>query len=286
MVRRHAEGWQKTVNKTIRWMMSEQFFPGVAALVSILPAVAFTWVKGGSRGYVFWTVLTVACIGPATAVFGRLGGEWQADFATSLWVTATASMALFMVLAATVDNVWRLAPLQSAVVLTLGIMATVWQHVPMLPVHVGIGDGWLALHIGLAVITYALVTIAAEAALAAFVQERALKAKQKPVLDGVLPPVTACDGMVVRMLAWSEVILGLGIVTGTALNIAGDGRAVHLDHKTIFTLAAFVTIGAVLYAAARHGLRGRRAARAALLAYLLLTLGYPGVKFVTDIVLN
>jgi ABC-type uncharacterized transport system permease subunit len=34
------------------------------------------------------------------------------------------------------------------------------------------------------------------------------------------------------------------------------------------------------------GLRGRRAARLVLLAYLLLTLAYPGVKFVTDILLT
>ena len=30
---------------------------------------------------------------------------------------------------------------------------------------------------------------------------------------------------------------------------------------------------------------GRRAARYVLVAYLLLTLGYPGVKFVTDVLL-
>ena len=32
-------------------------------------------------------------------------------------------------------------------------------------------------------------------------------------------------------------------------------------------------------------IRGRRAARIVLLAYLLLTLAYPGVKFVTDVIL-
>jgi ABC-type uncharacterized transport system permease subunit len=34
------------------------------------------------------------------------------------------------------------------------------------------------------------------------------------------------------------------------------------------------------------GIRGRRAARIVLLAYLLITLAYPGVKFVTDVVLS
>jgi ABC-type uncharacterized transport system permease subunit len=39
---------------------------------------------------------------------------------------------------------------------------------------------------------------------------------------------------------------------------------------------------------ARHiyGIRGKRVARLALLAYLLLTLAYPGVKFVTDVLMG
>jgi ABC-type uncharacterized transport system permease subunit len=36
----------------------------------------------------------------------------------------------------------------------------------------------------------------------------------------------------------------------------------------------------------RTGLRGRRATRFVLTAYLLLTLAYPGVKFVRDVLLS
>jgi ABC-type uncharacterized transport system permease subunit len=55
------------------------------------------------------------------------------------------------------------------------------------------------------------------------------------------------------------------------------------DHKVLFTLVAFFVIGALLVAHYRFGIRGRRAARVVLVAYLLMTLGYPGVKFVTDV---
>lgn len=264
--------------------MSEILFPGVAALASIVPALVLSWRGAEVSRAVFWMVLAVACIGPVAEVVTRLHGVWQADFSTSLWTTAAASMALFMALAAGNDNVRRLAPLHLGVVMVLALMASIWQQAPMLPVK--IDDAWLALHIVLAVATYALVTIAAEAAAAAFLQERALKAKRKPLLDGILPPVTACDGMVIRFLGWSEIILGLDIVSGAVLNLASGGPVIHLDHKTVFTLAAFVTIGALLFAAARYGMRGRRASRVVLVAYLLLTLGYPGVKFVTDVILN
>ena len=49
---------------------------------------------------------------------------------------------------------------------------------------------------------------------------------------------------------------------------------------------AFVVIAALLIVHQRTGLRGQRAARVVLLAYLLLTLAYPGVKFVTDVMMG
>jgi ABC-type uncharacterized transport system permease subunit len=52
------------------------------------------------------------------------------------------------------------------------------------------------------------------------------------------------------------------------------------------SLTAFVVILGLLLAHHISGLRGRSAARFVLLAYLLMTLGYPGVKFVTDILLR
>jgi len=60
---------------------------------------------------------------------------------------------------------------------------------------------------------------------------------------------------------------------------------VAFDHKTVLSLAAFAVIGALLFAHKRVGLRGRRAARIALCAWLLLTLAYPGVKFVTSVLM-
>jgi ABC-type uncharacterized transport system permease subunit len=64
------------------------------------------------------------------------------------------------------------------------------------------------------------------------------------------------------------------------------GRLLPLDHKTLFSLAAFAVIGGLLLARYRQGIRGRRLTRLALLAWLLLTLAYPGVKFVTDVLLG
>jgi ABC-type uncharacterized transport system permease subunit len=53
----------------------------------------------------------------------------------------------------------------------------------------------------------------------------------------------------------------------------------------LLAIAAFLVLAGLLLAQRRWGLRGRRAARYVLVVYLLLTLAYPGVKFVTDVIL-
>ena len=64
-----------------------------------------------------------------------------------------------------------------------------------------------------------------------------------------------------------------------------SGRLLALDHKIAFSILAFLVIGGLLVAHRHAGIRGRRAAHFILLGYLLLSLAYPGVKFVTDVLL-
>jgi ABC-type uncharacterized transport system permease subunit len=71
-----------------------------------------------------------------------------------------------------------------------------------------------------------------------------------------------------------------------ALQYRESGYLLPVNHKTVLTLASFIVIGALLIAQRWLGVRGRRAARMALLGYLLLTLGYPGVKFVTEVLIS
>tara|TARA_R110000787_G_scaffold286335_3_gene404238 strand:- start:40006 stop:40806 length:801 start_codon:yes stop_codon:yes gene_type:complete len=259
---------------------------GLTAIVAIMPAVMLSWRAHFRRDIAYWAVLLLASAGPLSAVIARLDGTWQGDFATTIWVTIAATMGIFLIFAASVQGAWRLTPLVSAYMLVLALMGLAWQHAPDMPLNVSGEMGWLLLHISFAVATYALATLAAVASLAAFIQERALKRKQKPMLDGVLPAITQCDRLVVQFLAIGEAVLAAGLLTGATLSVmAGDGP-LPFDHKTVFTLGAFIVIGILLYAQVRHGVRGRRAARIVLLAYLLLTLGYPGVKFVTEVLLT
>tara|TARA_R100001143_G_scaffold59946_1_gene58997 strand:- start:21166 stop:21732 length:567 start_codon:yes stop_codon:yes gene_type:complete len=144
-------------------------------------------------------------------------------------------------------------------------------------------DIWVIVHIIVAVMTYALLTLAAVAALAVFIKERALKAKRSGAVASVLPSVAEGESLQDRLMATCEGVLGLGLVTGIAIHVEHGQRLLEPDHKTVLTFAAFVVIGVLLILQRYSGLRGRRASQFVMMAYLLVTLAYPGVKFVSDV---
>ena len=269
---------------TVRGSMPEQTIFSLSAIVALVPSSLLPLRKDHSRDMIFWLVLVVAVAGPVNWVLASMAGAWRTDLSTTLWVTVAATMAIFAFITILTRETWRLTPLISAYMVVLGILAAVWSQAPHKPLAAASG-GWIGLHISVSVATYALVTIAAVAALAAFLQERALKRKRPTALTRLLPSVADCEWLLVRLLVLGEIVLAMGLVSGMALQYGETGTLLVLDHKTILTITTFVVIGGLLIAHFKTGLRGRKAARIVLLAYLLLTLGYPGIKFVTDVIL-
>ena len=272
--------------------MMEEFLFSLSALAALLPS-AFVALRRRDTGRgeegrdgTFWMTLAVAVAGPLVWVIVKMSGTWQTGLSTTLWVTVAASMIIFAVLTVLNDKAWRLTPLLIPYMAILAGFAILGQYVPVahpLPVNPG---GWIEAHILISVATYALVTISAVAALAAFLQERALKTKRPTTLSRLLPSVAESESLLVRLLIIGEVVLGLGMATGMATQYRETGTCIHWDHKAILSLTTFAVIGVLLSAHFISGVRGRRVTRIVLLAYLLLTLGYPGVKFVTDVLIG
>jgi ABC-type uncharacterized transport system permease subunit len=255
-------------------------------LLSLVPASLQALRREPRQDALFWATMAIAAGGLVARVAVHIAGPWQTGFAASLWATLAVSALLYGGVAAITAQAWRLAPLLAGYLFLLGLIAVVWQAAPgpFLDADPRI-EGWMSAHIAVSVVTYGLVTIAAVAALAAFVQERALKRRRPTTLARILPSVADCEFLVVRLLMIGEAVLCFGLVTGMVLAYRETGQILPFDHKTVFTVAAFVVIAGMLVAHYRSGMRGRRAARMVLLAYLLLTLGYPGVKFVTDVLM-
>ena len=258
---------------------------GIGALAMLVPAAAVRLRAVDRRDAAFWLGLLLGVAGPALWAAAQLGGVWHTGFAMSLWLTIAVTMVLFAGVALTTRQGWRLTPLLVPYLALLGIAAVIWQHAPERPIAGTLPAGWIGAHIVLALLTYGLLTLAAVAGAAVFLQERALKTKRPSALTHLLPAVAESERLQLRLLAASEAVLALGLVSGMAAEYFLRGRPLVLDHKTVFSLATFVTI-AILLILHRTGLRGQRAARGVLVAYLLLTLAYPGVKFVTDVLIG
>lgn len=253
------------------------------AIAALVPA-ALLPLRAEDKGGAFWAMTLLAVAGSGAWSAALLAGAWQTDLGTTLWVSIAASAALFAGLSAATRQAWRLAPLLMPYLAVLGILASLVRGVPR-PMVGGAPALWLDLHILVSVLTYGLLTLAAMASLAVFLQERALKAKRPNRLTRMLPAVLESETLAGRLLLASEVILGLGLATGMATQYFETGLLLRMEHKTLLSLLAFALIGAVLAGHRVCGVRGRAAARMVLLAYLALTLAYPGVKFVTQVLL-
>src|SRR5262249_32614696 len=157
------------------------------------PAAAMRWRRRDARDGMFFAGLVIALLGPAVLVVAQLGGAWRTGFAMSLWISITATMALFLGLAVATRHAWRLTPLLLPLLMLLGVFATVWEKAPDRPVPAGVPVAWLDVHIASAVATYGLLTIAAVAGFAVFLQERALKGKRPTALTRLLPAMAEAE---------------------------------------------------------------------------------------------
>ncbi|MFO1113605.1 MAG: cytochrome c biogenesis protein CcsA [Rhodospirillales bacterium] len=259
----------------------------VIALISIVPAVAQAFREEARRDRVFWGTLLTAVAGPLAWILVHNAAAWQTGLAATLWVTIATSLAMFALIALIFPQAWRLGPLLAGYMLLLGLGAVVWHDRPGEPLQATAGErGWVSIHIALGVVTYGLVTVAAVSAFAAFQQERALKRKQPTALTRHLPSIALCESLQLSLLQTGWLVLGVGLLTGMALQWEESGQWLPFNHKVVLTLAAFAVIGALLAAQRWAGVRGRLAARIVLLGYLLLTLGYAGVKFVSEVLMG
>jgi ABC-type uncharacterized transport system permease subunit len=258
----------------------------ILAILSLLPASLLLLRPRPRRDAWLWAALILATAGPTILVAAENAGGWVPSLSGSLWVSVAAAMILFAVVAALNETAWRLLPLLAGYGLVMGIGGALFAALPSEHLAPASSAAWLDLHIAVSVATYGLSIIAAVAGIGVLLQERGLKRKRSsPWLQG-LPAVAEGERLFNALLGAAEIVLGVGVISGMATQYLMSGRLLVFDHKTLFSLLAFLVIGLLLWLNWSTGLRGRRATRLVLAAYLLLTLAYPGVKFVKDVLLS
>lgn len=268
-------------------LMSNSLLFSLSALVALMPAaVAPVGRERHTEGGVFWLLLAVAAIGPAAWATALQSPHWQTGVSAALWLSIAVSVVLFCAISAISRAARRLAPLLLAYLIALGVLAILWQHEPARPLGEIATPAWFAAHILVAIAAYGLLTLAAVAGFAVVLRERALKAKRSGAFVRALPSVAEGEELQGKLLRASAWLLAAALVSGMTVEWLQRRVLVVLDHKTVLSVLTFALILGLLALRRSGGLSSRRAAHYALVAYLLLTLAYPGVKFVTDVLLG
>ncbi len=260
------------------------------AMATQFPILALTRRHEPGRDRVFWLLLAAAFFGPFLWSITAHVVAWRTELSAALWTTIATTWGLFIFFCIYEKGAWRLIAIMAPVLFIMASLAIIWSgqqgQGPTIEVQGAAAFTGLGLHIVVSVATYGLLTIAATAGWAGIIQDRTLKSKQPTARSRNLPALSDCDAMMFRLLSMAELVLALGVVSGMALQFQETRQILIFDHKTLLTLIAFGLIAVLLVTHRLYGLRGRKAARWVLSAYLSLSLGYPGVKFVTNVLLN
>jgi ABC-type uncharacterized transport system permease subunit len=266
--------------------MLQPFLFSLSAVLSLAIPALYFFKEPKGQGGTFWSLMAVALAGSISWTLAQLSGEWRTSLSLAIWVTVAASVISFTIVCGLSRLAWRLTPLLMPYLAIMGLWAMIWHHFPGHAIDAEESiNNWIIFHIAISVFTYALATIAAIAALSAFLVERALKKKRPTKLTRMLPSILDSEALLVKLLISCECILALGVLSGMGVSMMETGSLLSADHKSLFSIGAFIAIGSLLWAQHQSGVRGKKATRIVLVAYLLLSLGFLGVRFVTDVMM-
>jgi ABC-type uncharacterized transport system permease subunit len=261
-----------------------------AALIGLIPFSLAAMRGQLSRPLIFWLLWLVAATGSCTIVWYLTAAGWQAGLVANLWVVVAATLLIYGVIAVFDRVAMPLGALLAPYLFILACLAGLagWVAVPETSAAASIP--WFAIHILLAVGSYSLMTITAVAALAVVLQERAMKQHRQGWVMRRLPPIAATEQLQRRLLWLAAIAMGLALASGAANEFMDTGQLLivphQMAHKILLSVLAFLVILIFLVLHQATGLRGRLASRWLMTGYLLLTLAYPGVKFVRDVLLG
>jgi ABC-type uncharacterized transport system permease subunit len=151
------------------------------------------------------------------------------------------------------------------------------------------------IHLGLAIVAYSVFTIALLHALLMALADRLLhrkrtgEASRADPLHGPaagLPPLLTIERMFFRLVGTAFVLLTLTLATGMTLSESLFGRAMRLNHETVFAVMAWLTFAVLLWGRLARGWRGRTALRWTVAGFVMVLLANIGTAFVLEVLLR
>jgi ABC-type uncharacterized transport system permease subunit len=218
---------------------------------------------------------------------GLFGAELRFGFAQALSATFWLGVALYWIesLFTRLDGVEPLVLPVAAVAVVLPALFP--GRVSPQP----FGNVEFTLHVLLFILAYGVLTIAIlQAALMAFLERDLHRPRESGAAPlsrfAALPPLLSMERLLFRLIAVSFLLLSVALVIGIALSESLFGRPLRFDHKTVFSVLAWVTLGVLLVGRYAYGWRGRTALRWTLAGFIFLMLAYVGRSFVLEVILQ
>ena len=255
-----------------------------AGVIDSAPATAPSGAPVNGRSAIMRAVLVMALATHGVALgYSLFGGD-----GLNIGFSHAVSLIVWLVMLAYTligyDNL-----MLRIVALYLAPIAMFVALLPMLlPAYriVNYADWAFRLHFVVAILAYALYTVATlHALLMLFLEKHLHEGNLPPLLQG-LPPLLRLEKLLFQLLSIAFLLLTATLVTGIFFSEVLFGKAFQVTYKTVFAAFSWVIFGGLLFGHWQFGWRGKLAMRWTLIGFVLLLLSYVGSKFVSEILLQ
>ena len=224
------------------------------------------------------------------AIFGEAG--WHFGFAPILSATLWIGVAVLWIEGLSV----RVEALRSVVLPVASVAVLLPLVYPGMDLSAQAARPLFLPHLLIGTLAYGVLAMAALHALLMTAAERALHGGAgAPGGHGVspfarfledLPPLLVLERILFRFIALGFALLTLTALSGVLFSEEIFGQPMRFDHKTVFTLIAWVVFGVLLLGRWLRGWRGRTALRLTFGGFVLLLLAYVGSRLVLEVILH
>jgi ABC-type uncharacterized transport system permease subunit len=259
-------------------------------LASLFYLFSFARLLKAGNGYMVGLILLGLALHFLGLMFQLFTEPARFGFAQALCATLWFSLAVLLYESRTMDVRSLLRVLAPAAALTCGLAALFpGQLLPLSAAR----PSFVA-HLLMGTAAYGVLFMAALHALLMVSAQRALQSATSeegqhlgPLrLIGELPPLMALEKLLFSLIGLGFMLLTLTLLSGTLFSGEVFGKAFRFDHKTLFTILAWLVFAALLIGRKLRGWRGRTALRFTLVGFALLLLGYVGSRFVLEVLLG
>jgi ABC-type uncharacterized transport system permease subunit len=221
---------------------------------------------------------------------GNLRVGWSLALSAAVWI----GMIVFWL----ESLIIRIDGLQLLLLPTGSMVCLLAAVFPKAQVLVHANDAGLRIHLSIALLAYALVTIAALQAMLMSGLDRRLHFPRNEVahtgafrravgrLLDAQPPLLAQEQVLFRLIWIAFAALTLTLISGVIISLSYSGKWLPFDHKSIFTVLSWLTFGILLIGRYVRGWRGRTALRYTLVGFAFVVLAYTGSRFVIEVILQ